>query len=71
MLKIVVIVIVLAVVGLLVYAAMQPADFRIQRSTTVKAPPERIFPLIADFRAWAPWSPPMGGRATRTWAPGR
>ncbi len=57
MLKIVIIVIVLAVIGLLVYAAMQPADFRIERSTAVKAPPERIYPLIADFRAWAPWSP--------------
>ena len=57
MLKIIVIVIVLAVVGLLVYAAMQPEDFRIERSTTVKAPPERIYPLIADLRAWGPWSP--------------
>ena len=57
MLKMVIIVIVLAVIGLLVYAAMQPADFRIERSTAVKAPPERIYPLIADFRAWAPWSP--------------
>ena len=57
MLKIIVIVIVLAVVALLVYAAMQPADFRIERSTTVKAPPERIYPLIADLRAWGPWSP--------------
>jgi len=57
MLKIVVIVIVLAVVALLVYAAMQPADFRIERSATVKAPPERIYPLIADLRAWGPWSP--------------
>lgn len=57
MLKIIVIVVVLAIVGLAVYAAMQPDDFRIQRSATVKAPPERIFPLIADFRAWGPWSP--------------
>ena len=57
MLKIIVIVIVLAVVGLLVYAAMQPEDFRIERSATVKAPPERIYPLIADLRAWGPWSP--------------
>ena len=57
MLKIILIVIVLAVVGLLVYAAMQPEDFRIERSTTVKAPPEQIYPLIADLRAWGPWSP--------------
>lgn len=57
MLKIIGIVIVLAAVGLLVYAAMQPDDFRIQRTATVKAPPERIYPLIADLRAWGPWSP--------------
>ena len=53
----IVIVLGLAVAGVLVYAAMQPEDFRIQRSTTVNAPPERIYPLIADFRAWGPWSP--------------
>jgi hypothetical protein len=57
MLKIIGIVIVLAVVGLLVYAAMQPEEFRIERSATVKAPPERIYPLIASLRAWGPWSP--------------
>lgn len=30
---------VLAVAGILVYAAMQPNDFRLQRSTNVNAPP--------------------------------
>ena len=53
----IVIVLGLAVAGVLIYAAMQPEDFRIQRSTTVNAPPERIYPHLADFRAWAPWSP--------------
>jgi len=57
MLKIILIGVVLAVVGLLVYAAMQPEDFRIERSATVKAPPERVYPLIASLRAWGPWSP--------------
>src|SRR5437588_365969 len=31
--------------------------FSVQRATTVKAPPERIFPLINDFHQWATWSP--------------
>jgi uncharacterized protein YndB with AHSA1/START domain len=53
----IVIVLGLAVAGVLVYAAMQPEDFRIQRSTSVNAPPERIFPHIADFRSWDAWSP--------------
>lgn len=57
MLTTIVIVIVLAVVGLLAYAAMQPDDFRIERSATVNAPPERIYPHIASLRAWGPWSP--------------
>ena len=57
MLKIIGIVLVVAVAGFLVYAAMQPEDFRIQRTTTVNAPPERIYPLITDFRGWGAWSP--------------
>lgn len=31
--------------------------FRVERSTTIAAPPEAIFPHINDFRAWAAWSP--------------
>jgi hypothetical protein len=57
MLNIIVIVLVLAVAGFLVYAAMQPNDFRLQRSTTVSAPPERIYPFITNFRRWDAWSP--------------
>jgi hypothetical protein len=29
----------------------------VQRATTVKAPPERIVPLINDFHQWVSWSP--------------
>jgi Polyketide cyclase / dehydrase and lipid transport len=50
-------VIVLGIVVLLVYAATQPSAFRVQRSASIQAPPERIFPLINDFRSWAAWSP--------------
>jgi len=31
--------------------------FRIARSTTLAAPPERIAPHIEDLRAWEKWSP--------------
>jgi hypothetical protein len=34
-----------------------PDTFRIARSTTVAAPPERIAPHIQDFHAWEKWSP--------------
>jgi hypothetical protein len=47
----------LAVVALLAFAATRPGSFRIARSAIIKAPPERIFPLIADFHRWTAWSP--------------
>jgi len=56
-LAIVAVVLLVAVAAILVLAAMKPDTFRVVRSTTVKAPPEKIFPLIADFRAWSAWSP--------------
>jgi uncharacterized protein YndB with AHSA1/START domain len=45
------------VVGILIYAETRPDTFRVQRSTTIKAPPEKIFALINDLHAWAAWSP--------------
>lgn len=50
-------VVAVAIAGILGYAAMQPDDFRIARSTTIKAPPEKIYPLMSDFRRGAEWSP--------------
>ena len=50
-------IIVLLVAGLLGYAATKPDKFRVQRSATMKAPPEKIFPLINDFHNWGAWSP--------------
>ena len=32
-------------------------EFRISRSTTIAAPPERILPLITTLREWQKWSP--------------
>src|SRR3954469_16707153 len=50
-------IIVLGVVVVLTLAAMKPDQFRVQRSAAIKAPPEKIFPLINDFKAWTAWSP--------------
>lgn len=44
-------------VALLVYAATQPDIFRVLRTMSIKAPPERIFALINDFHNWDAWSP--------------
>ena len=47
----------LAAVAALAYASTKPDDFRIERRTSIDAAPDRIFPLLDDFRRWAEWSP--------------
>jgi uncharacterized protein YndB with AHSA1/START domain len=48
---------ILAVAGVLAYAATRPDVFQVRRTATVQAPPEKIFPLINDFKSWTAWSP--------------
>jgi hypothetical protein len=43
--------------ALLVFAATRPDSFRVERSTVIQAPLDKIQPLIADFHRWADWSP--------------
>lgn len=57
MFKIIAIVLVLLIAGVLVLAAMQPDTFQIQRSTTIKAPPEAVFPYLNEFEKAMAWSP--------------
>jgi hypothetical protein len=57
MMKTIALVIVALIGALLAFAATRPDAFRIQRATTIKAPPEKIFPFIADFGRWGAWSP--------------
>ena len=57
MFKIIAIVTVALLVGLLIFAATKPDTFRVQRSVSIKAPPEQIFALINDFHEWGNWSP--------------
>jgi hypothetical protein len=47
-------VIIVLILGL---AATKPDTFSVQRSATIKAPPEKIMPLISDFHNWPAWSP--------------
>ena len=57
MLRIIVIIALIAVVALALFVATRPDAFRVQRSATIKAPPDKIFPHLADFHAWPSWSP--------------
>lgn len=49
--------IVILVAAILVCAASKPSTFRIQRSTVIAAPPDKVFPLINDFHLWQKWAP--------------
>ena len=54
---IIVVMLLIAVAIVLVQAAMKPDTFRVERTASIAAPPENIFPLINNFRAWPDWSP--------------
>ena len=47
----------IAIAVVLILAARKPATFSVARAIDVKAPPEKIFPLINDFHQWVSWSP--------------
>lgn len=57
MLKKILIVIAVLIVGVLAYAATRPDSFHFERSTEIKAPPEKIFAVLNDFRQGQSWSP--------------
>jgi len=57
MLKKIAIVIVVLIAAILAYAATRPDTFRVERTATMKAPPEKIYAVLSDFRQWGSWSP--------------
>jgi hypothetical protein len=57
MFKIIAIIVAVLIAGVLILAATKPDTFRVQRGTSIKAPPEKIFALINDFKRWGAWSP--------------
>jgi uncharacterized protein YndB with AHSA1/START domain len=56
-LKIIGLIVAGALIGVLGYAATKPDTFTVQRSIAINASPEKIYPLIADFKNWGAWSP--------------
>lgn len=42
---------------LVVVISLQPADFRVERSTVVAAGPEVVFAQVNDFHKWPAWNP--------------
>ena len=51
------VVVVIAIGGILIYAATKPDSFRVQRVVLINAPPDKVFPLVNDIKAWTVWSP--------------
>lgn len=71
------------VAGFLVVVALQPSEFKIERSASMRAPAQAAFAQVNDFqnwRAWSPWEkidpalkrsydgPPAGPGASYAWA---
>ena len=54
---IVAVILAIAIAAILVLAATKPNTLRVQRAIDIKAPAEKIFPLISDFHQWRSWSP--------------
>jgi len=44
-------------VGVLIYASTRPDSFRVERSATIAATPDKVFAHLVDFKAWGAWSP--------------
>ena len=57
MLKISLIALAVVIVAFVIVAAMQPADFRVSRSTTVAAPAATVFVQVDELRKWEAWNP--------------
>jgi len=47
----------IAVAFVAVLISIQPAQYKVTRSTTIAAPPSTVYNLIADFHHWNDWSP--------------
>lgn len=57
MLKTIGIVLLVLIVAALGFAATRPDTFRVERSITIKASPDKIVGYVNDFHQWPAWSP--------------
>ena len=57
MIKTLALIAVAAIGALLIFAATRPDTFRVQRSASIKAAPDKLYPLINDLRQFNTWNP--------------
>ncbi len=54
---IIAVILALVIAAVLILATTKPDIFSVKREIDIKAPPDKIFPLINDFHQWGSWSP--------------
>ena len=57
MFKKVLIALVVLIAGFAVVVALQPSDFKVERTATIDAPAAEVFPHVNDLHKWDAWSP--------------
>jgi uncharacterized protein YndB with AHSA1/START domain len=57
MLKKILIALAAIVAVFLIVVALQPSEFKVERSATISAPPAAVFEQVNDFHKWEAWSP--------------
>jgi len=56
-LAVIAVILAIAIAVVLVLASTKPNTLRVQRATSIRAPADKIFPMINDFQQWRTWSP--------------
>ena len=57
MLKKILFVLVAIALVCVIVVALQPSDYRVERTTTIAAPASQVFAQVNDFHKWEAWSP--------------
>ena len=55
--KRILLILLVAIVLFLGYAATRPDTFHVERSASIAAPPAAVYSHVVDFQQWAAWSP--------------
>jgi uncharacterized protein YndB with AHSA1/START domain len=57
MLRTILIILVVLIAGFAGVVAMQPSEFKVERTATINAPAADVFPHVNDLHKWDAWSP--------------
>ena len=57
MFKKILLVLLALIAAFVVYIAVQPDEYRVERTVTMAAPAEKVFKNVNDLQKWEAWSP--------------